>query len=267
MTIIFTILIALAWVSPAAAGTINFNLELQGDHCVVTNSGDSPVFYPVVYKLGSSRQWLPLKSDLQSAELPPGGALSLRLPRSGTTGSATANQPDLDSLQLLMIRFFDQAGVSFGQVALLRPPPQSRYNLKGTYAGGRLRLEAPPEDSGIRATSVLAPFEEGIRPLSGALSFTHHEPPATRIEWRRKQSADIGIGAASDVTLLHETADGVLLQTMQINRARKIEQRTAWLYKRRAFYLVGALCGLCGMLLCIVGPQIPRINTEKTGRY
>jgi hypothetical protein len=242
-----TLLILLASLSSAFAGNITFTFELRDNQCVVVNKGDSAAYYPVVLQLGRDGQWLPLNAAARPAELLPGGTLTADL------GDVPAGaKSDISSLRVVMIRFFDQAGVSFGQVSALRSPPQSRYAVKSGYADGRLTLEAPPKDSGIRATWVLAPFEEGIRPISGALPFTYNQPPATRIEWQQKRSAEIDTGAALPVAmLLHETADGVTLQIVQAPRTKKIEQRTAWLYMRRFFYSAAAFFGLCGILLCM----------------
>jgi hypothetical protein len=252
MTLILSILIALAWVIPAAAGSITFSFELQGDQCVVVNRGDNAAYYPAIFQLARNGQWRKLETSPLPAELTPGERVSLQV---GTADSAPGIL-DPDYTQALLIRFFDQAGVSFGQVALFRPPPESRYEMKGGYAHGRLKLSAPSAESGIRATWLLAPFEEGIRPVSGAFPFTHTQPPATRIKWQGKQSAAVDIGAATSAAmLLHETADGLTLQTIHITRAKTIEQRTTWLYKRRAFYLAGGLCALCYMLLCTNKPK------------
>ena len=241
MPLIFSLLIALAWAIPATAGSITFNFELQGDQCVVANRGDSTVYYPVIFQLGRSGQWIELKSATPPTELKPGGVISVQL---GEERSAPASH-DPDYTRAMLIRFFDQAGVSFGQIDLLRPPPQSRYNIKTTYAGNRLRIAAPPERSGILATWVLAPREEGIAPISNAQTFTQHQPPPTRIAWLQQQAAVVEIGAAMPViTLLHETADGFTLQNIQKRGAKKVEQRTAWLNMKWLFYATALLCGM-----------------------
>ena len=247
MTLIFTIIIALASLSPAFAGSIAFTFELRGNQCVVVNKGDSAAYYPVIFKLGSDGKWLPLNAATRPAELLSGGTLTEDL------GDIPAGaKSDIDSLRVVMIRFFDQAGVSFGQVSALRAPPVSSTNISAAYDGGRLTLKAPPEGSGIRATWVLAPFEEGIRPISGAVAFIHNQPPATRIEWQQQPSVKIETGAALPAAmLLHESAGGVTLQMVQTPRTKKIEQRTAWLYMKKPFYLIGLLCGFCGVLLCM----------------
>jgi hypothetical protein len=248
MTLILTLLIALASFGSAFAGSITFTFELRGNQCIAVNKGDSAAYYPVMFKLGRDGQWLPLNGAVQSAELLPGGMLTVDF---GDI-PAEVKSNDLDGMRAVMIRFFDQAGVSFGQVSVLRPPLETGASIAAGYANKRLKLVAPPEKSRILATWVLAPFEEGIRPISGALSFTHNQPPATRIEWQQKRSAEINTGAALPaVMLLHETADGVTVQVVQAPRTKKVEQRTVWLTMKRAFYVAGAFFGLCGILLCM----------------
>jgi hypothetical protein len=248
--LLYTILIMLASVSPAYAGSITFTFELRGGQCVIVNKGDSAAYYPVIFKLDNDGHWLPLNAALQPAELLPGGTL---MADPGDIVEGTKS--DITRLRVVMIRFFDQAGVSFGQVSVLRSPAETGATISAGYVNNRLKLGAPPEKSGIRATWVLAPLEEGIRPISGALSFTHNQPPATRIEWHQQHSAEIETGAAMPAAmLLHETTDGVTVQAVQAPRTKKIEQRTAWLTMRRALYGASALCGLCGLLLCVNKP-------------
>ena len=247
MPIIFSIFIVLAWLTPAVAGNITFNFQLQDNQCVIANRGDSSAYYPLVYQLGREGQWTELKSGGQPAEFPPGGTLTAEL---GEGINAASKMSDIDYLRVVLIRFFDQAGVSFGHIALLRPPPDTGYKINAGYVNGRFRLDAPREKDKILATWVIAPLEEGIASISGPLTFTHRQPPATRIMWNQKQSAEIETGAALPaVILLHETPDGLTLQRVQNIGAKKIEQRTAWLNMKRAFYMMGMLCGICGIFL------------------
>ena len=242
-----TLIIALASLSPAFAGSITFSFELRGNQCIVVNKGDTAAYYPVIFKLGTDGRWLPLHAATRPAELLPGGTLTEDL-GDIPAGSKSA----IDNLRVVMIRFFDQAGVSFGQISALLSPPVSSVNITAAYNGGRLTLKAPPEGSGTRTTWVLAPFEEGIRPISGAGTFIHNQPPATRIEWQQKPAVKIETGTALPAAmLLHESAGGVTLQMVQAPRTKKIEQRTAWLYMKKPFYLIGLLCGFCGILLCM----------------
>jgi hypothetical protein len=245
-TIIITLFMALAWIPPASAGSIKFQFERRNDHCVIVNHGDSSAYYPVVYQLGRNGQWLTLQTGTQQAEIPPGRAVTARL----IAPAATATKSDLDFFQVVLIRFFDQAGVSFGQMSPLRPPFESVYALRGHYAGRRLILEPPPKKSTIGATWVVAPKEEGIAPIFTAQSFNQPQPPAPRIDWHQQQSATIDIGAAQPAALLfHETIGGLTLQRIQMKDTKISQQRTAWLTMRRPFYITAALCGLCGLLL------------------
>lgn len=246
LTIICSGFMALAWIPPAFAGTITLDFERRNDLCVVVNHGDSSAYFPVMYQLGRNGQWLVLQTEPQQAELLPGGTVTARL----TPLAATATKSDLDYFQIVLIRFFDQAGVSFGKAVTLRPPPEGGYALHARYAGRRLRFGAPPAKSAIGATWVVAPWEEGIAPIFSAQPFTHFQPAAPRIDWHHQQSATIDIGAAQPAVLLfHETSDGLTLQRVQKRGARIKQQRTAWLTMRRPFYITAALCGLCGLLL------------------
>lgn len=210
------------------------------------NLGDSTAYYPVVFQLDNAGAWLPLRSDLHSSELPPRGVLTVDLP----PNSSPANNLDFKAVQPLMIRFFDQTGVSFGQVYLLHPLPESRYKVSARYVGSRLRLNAPTNGINIRATWVLVPFEVGISPIFRAQQFTYYQPPATRIDWQQKQSADIDIGPTITTTiLLHETSDGFALQMVQKGYISRAEHRVAWLYMHRRFFVLAALCAICGIFL------------------
>jgi hypothetical protein len=170
MPIIFSILITLAWLSPAIAGTIFFDFELRGDQCVVVNRGDSSAYYPLFFQLGRDGKWMELKSDRQPAELLPGGTLAASLidtsapapppltdplgPKGGGRGvgenalmvrsanfppaltlprKGGADFPDIEYLLPVLIRFFDRAGVSFGQVSVLRTPPETGYKISAGY--------------------------------------------------------------------------------------------------------------------------------------
>ena len=253
MTIILSLFMALVWAPLAFAGTITLDFEQRNDLCAVVNHGDSSAYYPAMYQLGRNGQWLPLKIEPQQAELPPGGTVMVHL----IPLAETATKSDLDALQVVLIRFFDQAGVSFGKAATLRPPPEGGYAHHGRYTGRRLRLGAPPAKSAIGATWVVAPWEEGIAPISSARPFTHLQPPAPRIDWHHQQSTEIDIGAAQPAALLfHETADGFRLQRIQKKGAKINQQRTAWLTMSVPFYITAAVLGLCGALLALYAHRV-----------
>lgn len=251
MIFLFSILMALvAAPIPAAAGSIAFDFKRQDTSCVVVNRGDSRAYYPSVFQLARDGKWVPLKTDGQQAELPPGGTLTAGL--LGTASEPHAGQPGIDSVQAVLIRFFDQAGVSFGQVALLRPPPATSHAIKAGYVNGRFRMHAPLEQDTIQATWLLAPYAEGIAPIVRPRTFTHLQPPAPRIVWNSNPFADIDTGASLPAAmLLHETPAGITLQTVQTSRAKKIAQRASWLNMKNQFYLIGLVCGICGALFCM----------------
>ena len=248
-TLIGCILILFAWAGSAIAGNITLNFELRDKKCFIANRGDSTAYYPVVTELDSSGQWIPLKTDLHSSELLPGGSISTELAPSAGPANGP---PDITALRIVMAGFFDQAGVSFGQVAVLRSPPASDYKIKAAYSGKHLQLAVPAGTNNIQATWVIAPREEGIAPALGPQSFTYNQPPATRIDWKKTSHAEIETGAAlPSVMLVHETPGGFALQTVQKGKIKKSEQRTLWLNFKRPFYIMAALLGICGIFLLL----------------
>lgn len=244
----FTFFLVLAWLTPALAGSITLDFKLQGKQCVIANSGDASAFYPLVYQLGSNGQWAELDSGTRLAELPPGGEISARL----TDIPASSGKSDIGRIQAILVHYFDQSGVSSGQVVTLRPPPEVAYRIDAAYVGNRFRIYAPAAKDGIRATWLLAPLEEGIAPIARPVEFRHRQPPTPRIDWGQRRFAEIEVGPALPaVTMVHETADGLVLQKIRYGRAKRAEQRTAWLNMTRVFYSAGIACGLFGMLFFV----------------
>jgi len=132
-----------------------------------------------------------------------------------------------------MVRFFDQAGVGFGQISFFSAPPAAKTALKAGYVDGALQIEPPDAAaSSIRASWVLWPQEEGIRPIRLPVRFEHRAPAALRIDWLRKGRVltrlDTGTGQPA-VILLHETAQGYAQQFVPDGGLQGREQRAAWL--------------------------------------
>ena len=245
MNFILTILIALIWINPSFAGSITLNFELRGNHCTITNRGDSAAYYPHLFQLGRDGQWITLKTELQQPQLTPGGTLTADLIES-PVGSGGAG---IEQLQTVMIRFFDQAGVSFGHLSVLRPPPATGPKIAARYASKRLRLDAPSAKDNIRATWILVPLEEGIAPIVKPLQFTYLQPPARRIAWDQKQPAVIDTGVTMPLaTLVHETADGLSLQVVP-RGSSGYEHRAGWLNMKVPFYAGALFCAFCGLFI------------------
>lgn len=249
MFTLFCTLIVLTCAVSAIAGNITFYFELQDKQCVISNKGDSTAYYPVVYELDSGGQWFPLKTSLNSSELLPGGTLSAEL---RTSTERLSNMPDIQDLRVVMIRFFDQAGVSFGQVAVLRSPPMSDHKIKAVYSGKHLKLSAPAGTHNITATWVIAPREEGITPALRPQSFAINQPPAIRIDWKKSTVAEIKTGVTlPSAMLVHETSKGFTLQVVEKGKVKKTEQRASWLNIKKPFYAMAIFCCIFGVLLAL----------------
>lgn len=249
------LMIALAaWLFSCAAfaGSISFQLSLTGAALTVTAKGDSTAFYPAVFRLLADGRWERLASvsaGLSAAELLPGAHLDLIWPEMRPLDSL----PPLERLRPLMVRFFDQAGVSFGQISFMQPPPAASETLAAHYADGQLTV-VPPGAGGIHATWILWAQEEGIEPIRRPVVFEHTQPPARRIEWHAGMNPlRLATGAAQPlVILLHETPQGFSLQTVARDIAQGRQQRTGWLDARSWFYGAALLAALLALLLPIV---------------
>ena len=236
----------------ACAGSISFQLSLTGTALTLIAKGDSTAFYPSVYRLLADGRWERLASASGAqigAELLPGAHLDFIWP----DARPLTSMAPIERLQPLMVRFFDQAGVSFGQISFMHPPSVARETLPARYAGDQLEI-APPTAGGIHATWILWAQEEGIVPIRKPVGFDHLQPPARRVEW---SSAALPIhlftGAGQPMpTLVHETAQGLVLQTVAAGVVQGRQQRTAWLDGRMVFYGLALLALVLAMLLPVV---------------
>lgn len=252
------LLIALAaWLfsCAAAAGSISFQLSLTGTTLTVTAKGDSTAFYPAVFRLLADGRWERLagvSAGLPPAELLPGAHLDFLWPQS-LGGRPLASQPPLERLQPLMVRFFDQAGVSFGQISFMQPPPAASETLAARYVDGQLTV-APPGAGGIHATWIIWAQEEGIALIRRPVVFEHTQPPARRIEWHAGMNPlRLATGAAQpSALLLHETPQGLTLQTVARDIAQGRQQRTGWLDARSWLYGLALLAVVLALLLPLV---------------
>jgi hypothetical protein len=140
-----------------------------------------------------------------------------------------------------MVRFYDQDGSGFGQISFFKPPPQVSQALAASYVRGLMTI-SPPKDKSIRASWLLWPQEEGIKPLRYPVSFAFKQPSARRIEWHAdmdKVRLNLGAGLPSAV-LLHETDQGLFLQNLAGGGLQGHEQRAAWLDWKNLFYGIAA---------------------------
>ncbi|MDO8813316.1 MAG: hypothetical protein Q7J38_14970 [Gallionella sp.] len=229
----------------AAAESISFILSLTGSSTlVVTMVGDGQAFYPAVLRMLPDGRWEPLVptpgSDLP-AEMLPGKNYELEWPDTRPLQSLTP----FEYLLPVMVRYFEQDGISSGQIAFFYAPPTAVESLQAGYSNGSLVI-APPEanragdttSNTIHTTWVLWPQEEGITLIHKPLNFKHVQPPAQRIEWQPGAIAShINTGRGEpDAMLLHETSHGYVLQTVTGSGLQGRQQRAAWLEASSRFY-------------------------------
>lgn len=235
----------------ALAGNISFHLSLTGAQLSVTNQGSSSAFYPAVFSLLENGHWEQLAPiHATPAELAAGARLELSWPEQ----RPREELPALERMQPVMVRFFDQAGVGFGQISLFHKPPRAKTVLRAAYVDRVLQVEPPDAVFAIRASWVLWPQEEGIAPIRQPLGFAQRQPPAQRIDWLRHGRLpfrlDTGAGQP-EVLLLHETARGYALQLVPGGDLQGREQRAAWLDATAKFYTAAliALAMAAGAML------------------
>ena len=227
--------VALLYSLSAVAGSLSFQLSLTGSQLTLINRGDSSAFYPAVFRMLRDGNWERLEATDAPAELAPGGRMQAVWPDTRPLEKLS----ELERMQPAMVRFFDQAGVGFGQISFFRAPLVAGARLKAGYASGSLRIDAPDSSSAIHATWVLWPQEQGIGPISMPVQFEHHPPPARRIDWRSQGGdpfqLDTGAGQPA-VMLIHEMGRGYSLQGVPGGGLQGREQRAAWLDASARFY-------------------------------
>ena len=235
----------------AVAGSVSFRLSLTGSQLTVINQGDSSAFYPAVFRMLPDGSWGQLAAIGTPAELAAGASLQLTWPDMRPPEQVS----ELERMQPVMVRFFDQTGVGFGQISFFRAPPTAKTALKARYVSGALQIEPPDGAPSIRASWVLWPQEEGIRPIRLPVRFEHRPPPALRIDWRRQGRVpfqlDTGAGQPAAI-LIHETEQGYALQLVPDGGLQGREQRAAWLDATPKFYaasLIALAIAACAMVL------------------
>jgi hypothetical protein len=247
------LLFPLIFFSPCAtAGNIFFSLSINGDNLTLTNQGNSSAYYPTVLHLLADGHWEALAfqpGKASPAELLPGEKIDFVWVRA----ESLKTQSPLEILQPVMVRFYDQDGSGFGQISFFNPPPQLAQPLVASYVGGVMTI-SPPKDKSIHASWLLWPQEEGINPLRYPVSFAFKQPSAQRIEWHAgmdKVRLNLGAGRPSAV-LLHETDQGLFLQSLPGGGLQGHEQRAAWLDWKNLFYGIAAAV----IVLALFAPQL-----------
>ncbi|MFY9328666.1 MAG: hypothetical protein WAO76_11720 [Georgfuchsia sp.] len=257
-------IVVLLFSLPAVAGNLSFQLSLTGSQLTVINKGDSTAFYPAAFRLLADGKWEQLKTAEAPAELAAGSSLQFIWPDT----RPLKQLPALERLQPVMLRFFDQAGVGFGQISFFHSPLAAKYSLTTAYVDGNLQIRPPDDASSIRASWLLWPQEEGIKPIHQPVRFEHHQPPALRIDWQHHSKApfqlDTGAGEPAAI-LIHETGQGLALQLVPGGGLQGREQRAAWLDATPKFYVAALIALASGAAALVVQfLQRPRTGT-KTG--
>lgn len=257
---------------PAMAGDISFRLSLTGSTLIVTLLGESQAFYPAVLRMLPDGRWEPLapkSGSVLPAELLPGKNYELEWPDTRPLQDLT----QLERLLPVMVRYFEVDGVSFGQIAFINAPPPAIETLQAGYSNGSLVIAPPKADRAvgaasntIHATWVLWPQEEGIALINEPLRFEHVQPPARRIEWQPGASTfRINTGKVQpEAMLLHETAQGYVLQTVAGSGLQGRQQRAVWLEASSKFYgiaLLSALVAVIALLLHFIRAARGNTNT------
>jgi hypothetical protein len=213
----------------ALAGNMSFGLSMTGSQLTVVNQGNSSAFYPAVFRMRSDGSWVQLETVNVVAELAPGAHLELIWP----DAQPAEEMSELERMQPVMVRFFDQSGVGFGQITFFNAPPASRTVLKAAYVNGVLLIEPPTDPaSSVRASWVLWPQEDGINPIRLPVRFVHRAPGALRIDWRSRGRTPLRLNTGAGqptVILLHETEHGYGQQYVPDGGLQGREQRVAWL--------------------------------------
>ena len=227
---------ALLFSQSALAGSMSFALSVTGSQLTVINQGNGSAFYPAVFRMLSDGTWARLDAGSASAELAAGAHLELTWPDT----RPLEQMSEIERMQPVMVHFFDQSGVGFGQIAFFSAPPAAKTVLKAGYVNGALQIEPPPDAaSSRRASWVLWPQEEGIKPIRLPVRFAHRPPPALRIDWRSQGKVPFRLDTRAGqpaVILLHETEQGYAQQFVPDGGLQGREQRAAWLDATPKFY-------------------------------
>jgi len=232
-------------VSPlASAGNISFQLSLTGSNLTLTEQGDSSAFFPKVFCLLQDGRWQQLSLTSPTAppvELTSGTHLDFIYPEQWQTA--------FSGMQATMVRFYDAAGVGFGQISFFHQPSLANDTLHAVYSEGKLII-TPPASGPIRSSWLLWPQQDGIAQIRVPQKYMSAQPVALHFVWHTgMESPRIDTGAGQPAAmLLHETASGFFFQPiaggLQVN-----EQRCFWLNQSRYFYELALI--LAGFALLI----------------
>ena len=236
----------------ATAGNISFSIKLDDTGLTVTNLGDASAYYPAVFRFVEAGRWdvlAPTQGQVP-AELLPRASWTSLWPRSRVPTVPTP----LERVQPLLIRFFDSAGVGFGQIAFMAPPKGVDRPMPALYVNGRLELTKPAGELAPTSTWVLWAQEEGVQPLRNVQRFEHSQAQPTLIRWADAQATvRLRTGAAlPSAMLLHERAGNYEVQLVASGKTRA-EHRPRMLDTSRTLYVLAGLLAIAGASVLITG--------------
>ncbi|CAN5767800.1 hypothetical protein BH11PSE12_BH11PSE12_33320 [soil metagenome] len=248
-------LLSLCLLLPAHAGNVSFGLSRTDSKLTLTNQGNTTAFYPIVLQLLDDGRWEPLAlaaGIAQPAELMGGAVMDLHWPVTLPKTPAQTNKYSLANLHPVMVRFFDQAGASFGQISFFNQPEATADFFEASYINGQLVITPPDANviTRIHASWLLWPQEEGIAPLSAAVVSATAQPAARRIEWHAgmdKVRINLGAGQPAAI-LLHETAQGFVQQRLSGGGLQGRQQRAGWLNEIALFYNLSLAAAIAALL-------------------
>lgn len=242
----------------ATAADISFRLSKLPGKLTVTLQGDASAYYPVALRMMPDGRWNPLPPVTGSripVELTPNTSFDVEWP---DTGSSKDPSP-LERLQPVMVRFFEQDGVSLGQIAFFHEPATASQTLPAEYIDGSLLIdpaqigrENKDRPEKIHASWILWPQEDGVAPLGSAVHFEHHQPAALHIDWRTvsgKLKVDTGQGQP-DALLLHETTQGLAIQRIAGTTTSR-QPLPAWINASSLFYRLAILLAVVALLVLL----------------
>ena len=236
MVIRFVLIFFLLASGCVQASSISFRISLTGMNVTLEEHGDGTAFFPSVLMLRPDGKWQVLPAaGVPKHELNP-----------GEREEFSWHAVPFGKVQPIMVRFFDAAGVDFGQVSFFnQPPPSLGERLNVVYTPGKLRIYPPGQGSSIRSTWVFWPKEEGTAAITGRPIFSVVQPDALHVAWGKEKDVDTG-PVSPPVYLLHETTTGYYLQVVA---GLPMDNRAWWLNRHSWFFLAAAVLACAALLV------------------
>lgn len=224
--------------APVHAEGVSFQLSKTAKSLSLKLSGPGTAYYPAVFVLRQDRSWEALRPlDKDTNTLSTGEIKQF-------VWTENSNRPEsIESLDALMVRYFEADGVGLGQISFFNHPKAENL-LTAEYSEGELKLSAATESQlKPQATWILSPHEIGSVPLNQPLQTQHSQPSAQRIDWSTQtlpSTLKISDGR-SEVFLAHETEQGFRLQSIPGNYPSNLELRSAWLNQSKSLFSLAGI--------------------------